>query len=312
MNNLFKCLECGKRFEKAQGLIRHVGSVHKLSSKDYYDKYIKTEGEGICSNCGKPTKYISVRKGYVKYCGNKCSHSSEEFRKGVSQQFKGKKIPQEEIDKRAKAYKEKVVRTPEWNHKISEGQKGRVCSKETRRKMRFAKLGKPHKPDSEEARINKSRARVKVIQEGRGLNNWVHGKKGYFYSLVKNQGFIYFESSLEEKALNLLEFLSGFQTFSRCPFSIPYQWNNGSWHHYIPDFFAGSIRGISAVIEVKPKVMFKQDHNPEKFAAARPFCAERGFRFEVWTEDILKPVPKVLPTINKKEIQNGYFINGRI
>lgn len=54
----------------------HLQWRHKeVSLKDYYDKFLKKENEGICLNCGKETKFNSYRlsSGYAKCCGYKCS-----------------------------------------------------------------------------------------------------------------------------------------------------------------------------------------------------------------------------------------------
>jgi hypothetical protein len=51
---------------------------HNILSKEYYDKYIKNENEGICINynkitsCKKFTKFESISKGYRKYCSCRC------------------------------------------------------------------------------------------------------------------------------------------------------------------------------------------------------------------------------------------------
>ena len=45
---------------------------HRMSSKDYYDKYIKQDGEGLCKRCGKPTKYGDFK--YRVFCSRKCSN----------------------------------------------------------------------------------------------------------------------------------------------------------------------------------------------------------------------------------------------
>ena len=61
------CRICGKDVD-----IRTHIKVHKLTSKEYYDRYIKKENEGICPICGKETKFLGILKGYRQYCSNKC------------------------------------------------------------------------------------------------------------------------------------------------------------------------------------------------------------------------------------------------
>ena len=59
------CRICGKDVD-----IRTHIKVHKLTSKEYYDEYIKKENEGICPICGKETKFLGILKGYRQYCSN--------------------------------------------------------------------------------------------------------------------------------------------------------------------------------------------------------------------------------------------------
>lgn len=52
------CRICGKDVD-----IRTHIKVHKLTSKEYYDEYIKKENEGICPICGKETKFLGILQG---------------------------------------------------------------------------------------------------------------------------------------------------------------------------------------------------------------------------------------------------------
>lgn len=58
--------------------------VFKITSKEYYDRYHKTDGEGICY-CGKPTSYKAFV--YNKYCSATCFNKSDEHRDIVKSRF---------------------------------------------------------------------------------------------------------------------------------------------------------------------------------------------------------------------------------
>ena len=58
--------------EEVECLSKHLRS-HKILTKEYYDKYIKQENEGICLYCGKETRFIGLMYGYRKHCSNKCA-----------------------------------------------------------------------------------------------------------------------------------------------------------------------------------------------------------------------------------------------
>jgi len=72
-----KCEICGKEIKSTKGFC-HVTLAHKISAKDYYDKYLKKPDEEICPLCNEPTPFLGVYLGYQKHCGAKCSQGSEE------------------------------------------------------------------------------------------------------------------------------------------------------------------------------------------------------------------------------------------
>jgi hypothetical protein len=67
------CQICGKECVDTQGLTSHAFKKHGLTSKEYYDKFIRKPGEGICPTCGKETKFIKFGRGYKKHCNYSCS-----------------------------------------------------------------------------------------------------------------------------------------------------------------------------------------------------------------------------------------------
>ena len=69
------CLICDKKFVNYYSFAKHI-RIHKLTSKQYYDKYFKKENKGICE-CGKTTKFKSIRFGYCDACSIKCSVNNE-------------------------------------------------------------------------------------------------------------------------------------------------------------------------------------------------------------------------------------------
>ena len=64
-----KCVE----FEKACSMGTHLWKTHGVSSQQYYDKYLAKTGEGKCPECGKPTLFLTLGKGYREFCGKKCA-----------------------------------------------------------------------------------------------------------------------------------------------------------------------------------------------------------------------------------------------
>lgn len=71
MSERFICKECGKEFSCAENLSKHLKS-HGMNNKQYYDKWIKNIGEGICCVCDNSTLFRGITYGYGKYCSQKC------------------------------------------------------------------------------------------------------------------------------------------------------------------------------------------------------------------------------------------------
>lgn len=51
-----------------------------MTTKEYYDKYIKKSNEGKCVICGVVTNFNSITGGYTKYCSSKCMWTDDSIR----------------------------------------------------------------------------------------------------------------------------------------------------------------------------------------------------------------------------------------
>lgn len=124
MISMINCLICNKIVKNNQGLVSHM-RFHNISIKEYYDKFMKNKYEDICVYCGKITNFYGIKRGYSKYCSNKCTSTarikSKEERLKISNSNKGRII------------------TNETRLKISKSSKGRIVSVETRKKMSKAR-----------------------------------------------------------------------------------------------------------------------------------------------------------------------------
>ena len=82
LNNIKICCKiCGDVFDSYRGLSNHLGRKHDIDTHSYYDKYLKTETDGICKICNKPTAYKNLQYGYRIYCSNKCSRKDNDIYK---------------------------------------------------------------------------------------------------------------------------------------------------------------------------------------------------------------------------------------
>ncbi len=76
---LIECKVCNNKIETIgeQSFLRlHISKFHNITTKEYYDLYFKKENEGICSNCGKPTRFIAFSQGYSTNCGYICGSNN--------------------------------------------------------------------------------------------------------------------------------------------------------------------------------------------------------------------------------------------
>lgn len=72
-----QCKICNKTFDTIKGLSNHI-KKHKITKKEYYDKFYKKSNDGICKTCGKSTKFQTLSDGYGDYCSNRCIINNKE------------------------------------------------------------------------------------------------------------------------------------------------------------------------------------------------------------------------------------------
>ena len=84
-----KCLECGQDIKNNIALGLHV-KKHNMTSKEYYDKYMRKSNEGICPTCKKETPWQSFDRGYLKHCSYKCTQNDPKVIKKREDHFMSK------------------------------------------------------------------------------------------------------------------------------------------------------------------------------------------------------------------------------
>lgn len=79
------CEVCKKELEfktKERFLVDHLRKVHGIqTNKEYYDKYFKKDGDGICVTCKGETNFVDLDKGYTNYCSNACVSKNDGIKK---------------------------------------------------------------------------------------------------------------------------------------------------------------------------------------------------------------------------------------
>lgn len=123
-------LQCpldGEIFESYRGLANHIRK-HHMTSKQFYDKFWKKDGEGVCqkNDCQKNTRFKNLSSGYNPYCSSACGCSTPEHRRAVSERFLGNPKKREKWVQNKKA---------QWERK-SEKEKEEIYSRVVSTKYR--------------------------------------------------------------------------------------------------------------------------------------------------------------------------------
>lgn len=140
------CEICKNEFKDKQ----HITRFHKISLKDYYDKYLKREDEGICLCCGKETTFYNLKRGYRKCCSQSCGAKI-----GQTNRYKN---PEERL-KTANSIRERMKRQ-DIRQKLSIKQKERFSNPENVKLLSESMKNSKKFQDivhSEEYRLNMSK-----------------------------------------------------------------------------------------------------------------------------------------------------------
>ena len=105
---------------------------------------------------------------------------------------------------------------------------------------------------------------------------------GYFPSIKMKQRIAY-ESTIERDDMTLLDFDPDVQAFEEQPLVIPYRYNNKTVT-YTPDLLVQTLHRC-ILVECKPAEFVETEENQRKFNAARKWCEEHHFEFEVVTDE---------------------------
>lgn len=109
---------------------------------------------------------------------------------------------------------------------------------------------------------------------------------GYFPSL-KMRRMVQFESTLERDLIYLLDFVAQVVSFEEQPLVVEYE-HQGKTLSYTPDFQVVFASGRMALLECKPQCFVGKEANQRKFQAAEVWCGQRGWFFQVVTEEPLR------------------------
>lgn len=104
-----------------------------------------------------------------------------------------------------------------------------------------------------------------------------------YYPSIKMKRRIAYESTIERDKMTLLDFDPDVRAFEEQPLVIPYQYKNKTVT-YTPDLLVQTLHRC-ILVECKPAELVVTEENQRKFNAARKWCEEHRFEFEVVTDE---------------------------
>lgn len=81
------CKITGKEYKYLRGFLNNLRAMG-ITSKEYYDRFLKTENEEICK-CGNIKSFDRFTSGYKTYCSDMCPYVVENRINAVRNRFKG-------------------------------------------------------------------------------------------------------------------------------------------------------------------------------------------------------------------------------
>lgn len=266
-----KCQICG--FEKQFSIVEHLKYEHKMSSKEYKEKYpgfgVKSpEYSKMYSDNAKKIWSDSEYKKKMKI-SRQISHNKPEFKQKMSVIIKKRHEETPEIYSgftswhKSEKFKD-WVKSEKRIKKISKTTKERWKNNEYKEKTIQAikkTLNDGRCQKSDEFRENMSKIISELHSTGKISNKSNRYKTGIFLS-KKNESFIY-SSSYELDSMIFLDSVEYVKNWTnKHGIRIKYYYN-GINRHYIPDFYVELSNGKTFIIEMKgwetDEVLVKQE-----------------------------------------------------
>lgn len=205
MFNLYICEICKKEYSKPKSFSSHLRK-HKISLKDYYDKWLKTEDDGICKNekCNKETKFSGrLKTGYYKYCSTTCCNKAEDSINGKKIKLNNHIVSQETREKIKKS-RIGVKFSDITKQKLREKRKGKKpnlgkkFSNITKEKMSLSRTGEKNsffgkKHNNETIEILRSKIKDKWNDPNSKLNSAEYKEKQSVLSKEKWKNEVFLE-----------------------------------------------------------------------------------------------------------------------
>lgn len=310
------CWICG--FIAKKHLKTHIHYKHKISKKDYYDKFYKHNGEGVCLQCGKPTNFVDSNH-YLKFCSTKCSTNNaavlDKYKATVLKRYGVENVSQ------SKEIKNKKIQTCLRNFGVEWPMQSESIMDKSKATL-MDKFGVPHIMMCEEGRelyrkgINdkygcncvfqseaiKSKIRKTNIRKygvpAPSQNKEIYKKQQIsmkkFKEYVLPSGKIIKIKGYEPQFLDHI-FTNNLLTENEIQYealSIDYAFNNRTRKYY-PDFF---IPKYNLVVEIKSSYVLNELDLKGEQEQKTKACLQQGYKFLLVVDNNFKPLAELLDT----------------
>lgn len=292
------CKICGESYISNHYLAGHIRTFHKIPRKEYYDIYLRQNGEGYCKECGKETTFRGNK--YLSFCSRECYNISPDTAESRALINKGRKQSQEIIEKR-------LANTDQ--QKKEETRKATLFERYgDSRYVNREKIGKSHLGKKRPPRTKEHSDKITESKRRNGTNTHSETTKKSLSKMMrdlyarddapvtisKNNTYvcgyyndIYYRSSYElifikYCANNNIEIVSADTKEFRIRY---YDAEDGRPRFYYPDFY---IPQYDLMVEIKPLSMLDYGNNQVKSCAAREI-----YRYMFITEEELEDLDEV-------------------
>lgn len=270
-DTIIVCRGCGKVFEDKRRrkkefcshscLGSYTASIRNYSGKN--NPNWKGRPDTPCAHCGKRVgrKDVCTDGSRKNYCSRDCANEAQ--RKGKVTLVcptckKSFKVVAHDKDRRRFCSIKCSANDPEILEIRSKTHKGKIIPEWHRQAV------------SEAISIREPEKRFS------------YGKSGRYLS--PKAGDIFYRSSYEKIAYEMLDADETVLAYRPEPFVIKYQDFEGSTRRYRPDVLVSKMNGNSILVEVKPEWRLQEEKTIVKLDAGRNYANQKGWGFEVWTE----------------------------
>lgn len=264
----------------------------------YYDSVIlgisSIDERPRCSICGQELKFDCIDHGYPKTCSKECHKilKAKQIVNNSKMTKKGDIVPEErriKIKNTLQSIPKDVRFNEQWRQKHSQFMKS------------FAKTEKGIEFYKKVGEIVSKRNIERLVSEDDYFKN-KHFSRGIYESVLFNKNIRY-DSGWELIFIKYIENLSKekniVDVFDRCKDYILYNWDDGSSHRYLPDFFIKFNNGTKLIIEIKPKYLLMSDRKTQlSTSAGEKYFKNKKVKYCVITEDDFLSGKEIKPSFN--------------